>query len=146
MIADPLERLVADAVLYRLDTPDMADTLAGRCSADERTQELTHALDEANEQLEELCRAYANRDITMREWMTAKKPITEQARRQPSGSSASITRTNALAGLVGNGDRTRPHLGDLNLSRQHAIVTAVVDHAVIGPGTPGVHSPGPRRA
>ena len=81
--ADPLERFVCDAVLYRLDTPDLADVLAGRSSADERTQELTHALDEANEQLEELSLAYANRDITMREWMVAKKPITGQARGSP---------------------------------------------------------------
>ena len=45
--ADPLERFVCDTVLYRLDTPDLADVLAGRSSADERTQDLTQALDEA---------------------------------------------------------------------------------------------------
>lgn len=142
--ADPVERLVVDAVLYRLDTTDLADTLAGRTSADERTRELTRALDDATEQLEELAVAYANRDITMREWMTAKKPITgrkEAAERQL----ATMTRTSALSGLVGRGDELGRTWSDLNLSRQHAIVAALVDHATIGPGTPGVHLLDPAR-
>ena len=46
VVADPLERFIADAVLYRLDTPELADALAGRSNADERTQELSRALDE----------------------------------------------------------------------------------------------------
>jgi hypothetical protein len=54
VVADPLERLIADAVLYRLDTAELADALAGRNSADERTQELSQVVDQANEQLAEL--------------------------------------------------------------------------------------------
>jgi site-specific DNA recombinase len=137
--ADPLERFVCDTVLYRLDTPAMTDVLAGRSSADERTQELTRALDDANEQLEELSLAYANRDITMREWMTAKKPITgrlEAAQRQL----AQVTHTTALTGLVGNGEALGRTWGTLNLSRQVAIVNALIDHITIGPGKPGATS------
>ena len=73
----PVERLVADAVLYRLDTPELADTLAGRSSSDERTQELSPALDDAQERLDELA-GLRRRGITMREWMTAKKPMTQR--------------------------------------------------------------------
>lgn len=144
IVADPLERLLADAVLFRLDTPDLADTLAGRSSADARTQELTHALDQAQEQLEELALAFANQDITMIEWMTAKKPITQRLegiQRQL----AQATQTDALSGLVGNGDALRESWAGLNLSRQHAIVAALIDHAVITPGTPGVTSLDPSR-
>lgn len=142
--ADPVERLVADAVLYRLDTPALADALAGRSSADARTQELSRAVDQTQEQLEELATAYANRDISMREWMTAKKPITqrlEQAQRQLSA----ITHTTALSGLVGNGADLRRSWGSLNLSRQNAIVAAVVDHIMIGPGRSGVQVLDPSR-
>lgn len=57
--AEPRERLVADVVLYRLDTPELADALAGRFRANERTHELSTALDQATEHLEELARAYA---------------------------------------------------------------------------------------
>jgi hypothetical protein len=58
VVADPLERLIADAVLYRLDTPELADALAGRNSADHRTQELSAIVDQAQEQLEELAAAH----------------------------------------------------------------------------------------
>ncbi|WP_343907289.1 recombinase zinc beta ribbon domain-containing protein, partial [Nocardioides aquiterrae] len=142
--ADPLERFIADAVLYRLDTPGLADTLAGRSSADARTRELTRAVDEAQEQLEELSLAYANRHITMREWMTAKAPITqrlENTQRQL----AAISHTTALTGLIGNGDELRRSWASLNLSRQNAIVGALVDHITIGPGTPGARELDPSR-
>jgi site-specific DNA recombinase len=144
VVADPVENLIADAVLYRLDTPALADTLAGRSSADERTQALTAALDQAQDQLEELSLAYAARDITMREWLSAKKPITgrlETAQRQL----AKITRTDALHGLVGNGDTLSRSWKGLDLSQQVAIIQALVDHAVIGPGTPGARSLDPSR-
>jgi site-specific DNA recombinase len=144
IVADPLERFLADVVLHRLDPPELADVLAGRASKDARSQELTQALDETTEQLEELSLAYANRDISMREWMSAKKPITmrlEQIQRQL----GQITRTTALSGLVGNGDELRASWQSLNLSRQHAIVEALVDHAVIGPGTPGARVLDPSR-
>ena len=137
VVADPLERLVADFVLYRLDTPDLADTLHGRSSADARTQELSLVVDQATEQLEELAGAYAQRDIGMAEWMTAKKPIQqrlENAQRQL----AQDTHTTPLVGLVGNGQELGRTWSGLNLDRQHAIVAALVDHVTIGPGTPGV--------
>lgn len=142
--AEPLELFIGDAVLYRLDTPALADTLAGRSSADARTQELTRALDESNEQLEELSLAYANRQITMREWMTAKTPIAqrlENTQRQL----AAISHTSALTGLVGNGEELRRSWSSLNLSRQHAIVAALIDHITIGPGTPGARELDPAR-
>lgn len=142
--ADPVERLIADAVLYRLDTPELADALAGRSSADARTQELTGALDEAHQQLEELSLAYAARDIDMREWMTAKKPITQRAE-SVQRQLAAITHTSALTGLTGNGDQLRGSWDTLNLSRQHAIVEALVDHIVIHPGVQGAQRMDPAR-
>ena len=140
----PVELLIADAVLYRLDTPELADVLAGRSSADARTQELTRALDQTNEQLEELAIAYANRDITMPEWMTARKPL-QQRLEKVQRQLATATRTSALSGIVGNGAELRRTWDTLNLGRQHAIVAAVVDHAVIGPGKPGARELDPSR-
>ncbi|WKN47845.1 recombinase family protein [Nocardioides sp. Arc9.136] len=142
--ADPLERFVADAVLYRLDTSELADTLAGRSSSDERAADLTTALDEATERLEQLALAFANGDISMREWMTARKPI-EQRLMTTQRQLAAITHTTALTGLVGNGEALSRSWQSLNLSRQHAIVEALVDHVVIGPGTPGAQALDPGR-
>ncbi|GAB2767851.1 recombinase family protein [Nocardioides salsibiostraticola] len=133
--AEPLERLLLDAVFFRLDTPALADTIAGRSSADVRVNELTTELDQAKEQLEELSAAYGNRQVTMSEWLTAKKPIqarAEAAQRQL----ATLTHTTALTGLVGNGQGLRDNWATMNLSRQVAVVKALVDHIVISPGAP----------
>ncbi|WP_211222052.1 recombinase family protein [Nocardioides halotolerans] len=142
--ADPLERFLADAVLHRLDTPELADVLAGRNSADARTQELTRALDEDQQRLDDLAQAHGRGDIDMREWMLAKKPVQDRLA-TTQRHLAQITHTGALTGLAGTGAGLRSAWGSLNLSRQHAIVQAVIDHAVIGPGTPGVQVLDPAR-
>jgi len=144
VVAAPVEDLIAQAVLFRLDTPELADALAGRAAADERTAQLARDLTGDKEQLAELTALYAAKNITAREWMEARNPIqaritkTEQAL-------ARATRSDALAGLVGNGEQLRGSWAGLNLTRQAAIVRAVLDHAVIGSGTAGVQSFDPGR-
>jgi DNA invertase Pin-like site-specific DNA recombinase len=139
VVADPLERLIADAVLYRLDTPELADALAGRNSADHRTQELSAIVDQAQEQLEELAAAHGAQQFTMREWMKAREPV-EQRQRAAQRQLAALTRTDALTGLVGHGEALRASWSTLNLSRQHTISKALIEHVSIGPGQPGVRS------
>jgi len=51
-------RRTALFLLYRLDTPELADAMHGRSSADARTQELSLVVAQATEQLEELALAY----------------------------------------------------------------------------------------
>jgi site-specific DNA recombinase len=131
-------------VLYRLDTPDLADALAGRAGQDEQTAALSESLAADHRQLEELAGLYAERVITVREWMKARKPI-ETRISDTERRLARLTRNDALTGLVGNGSQLRDQWAGLNLTRQHAIVQAVLDHAVIGPGTPGAQSLNPDR-
>ena len=132
VVADPLEQLVAAAVLYRLDTPEMGDVIAGRAAQDEQAAALADTLATETAQLEELAAAYGDKEITMREWMTARKPIEERANNARRRLDR-ITRTDSLTGFIGNGDALRAQWTDLNLDRQHAIVRAVLDHAVIAP-------------
>jgi len=73
VVAAPVEELIAKAVLYRLDTSELADALAGRTAKDEALAEVTDQLAQDRVQLEELAAAYADRAITMREWLTARK-------------------------------------------------------------------------
>ena len=75
---------------------------------------------------------YAAKQITMREWMTARKPIEDRIR-DGQRRLDRITRTDSLSGFVGNGDALRAQWSELNLTRQHAIVRAVLDHVVIAP-------------
>lgn len=136
VVADPLERLIADAVLFRLDTPELADTLAGRTSADVQIAELTTVVDRAQAQLDELSVTYGNGGISMREWQIARKAPEATllaAQRQIAAASGN----SALTGLVGNGAELARAWGGLNLPRQVAIVKALVDHVVVGPGTRG---------
>lgn len=106
---------------------------------EERTQELTRTVDGAQEQLEELAQAYAAKNITMREWMIAKKPI-EQRQSAAQKQLASLSHSDALRGLIGNGQQLGASWNTLNLSRQNAITAALIDHIVIGPGTPGARN------
>jgi DNA invertase Pin-like site-specific DNA recombinase len=136
VVADPLERLIADYVLEVLDSPALAEKLTGRTARDARAAAVAETIAQDREQLDELAAAYAAKQISMREWLAARKPIEERiadAERRV----ARATNTEALHGLVGHGDALRRQWADLNLSRQHAIVAAVLDHAVIQPGSRG---------
>ena len=97
---------------------------------DEHTAALAETVAQDQAQLDELAEMYAARQISAREWMAARNPI--EARVQDGQRRlARATRNDAVAGFVGNGDALRTQWADLNLTRQHAIVKAVLDHAVI---------------
>ena len=144
VVAAPVEDLIAQAVLFRLDTPALADALAGRAAADEQTAAMSEALTQDQEQLAELTALYASKSITAREWMEARNPIQARIERTEQAI-ARATRSDALAGLVGNGEQLRGAWAGLNLTRQAAIVRAVLEHAVIGPGTRGTRAFDPER-
>ena len=144
VVAAPVEELVTAAVLYRLDTPELAGTLAGRAAADSETAELSEALSADKVLLDELAGLFATKQITSREWMTARKPVTnsiEDLERRLSR----LTASDALAGWAGNGQELGRQWAELNLTRQVAIVKAVVDHVVIGPGQSGARTLDPDR-
>lgn len=75
----------------------------------------------------------------MSEWLTARRPIDERIE-QTERALARLTRTAALAGRAGNVHELAAARRGLNLDRQHAIVKAVLDHAVIAPGCAGVRT------
>lgn len=130
ILADPVETIIADLVILRLDTPELADALAGRANANERATHAAQDAASARIHREELAEAYANQQISMSEWLTARKPI-EQRLHDAERLYAKATETDALSGLVGNGSTLRDQWDGLNLTRQNAIVSAVLDHVVI---------------
>jgi site-specific DNA recombinase len=144
VVAEPVEELIADAVLYRLDTPTLADALAGRVAADEHQAALSADLGADQDQLSELAELYATRAITAGEWMTARNPIEARirdARRRLARGADNL----ALHTLAGTGQNLRAQWAGLNLTRQAAIVRAVLDHAIIKPGTLGARTLDPSR-
>jgi hypothetical protein len=139
IVAAPVEEWIAEAVLIRLDSPNMADTLAGRAAVDDRHAALTAELQADQAQLTELAEMWAAKTISSPEWKTAREPI-EARIHQTDRQLGQITGDNTLNGLVGHGDALRTRWVTLNLTRQTAIIAAVLDYATIQPAT----SRGPR--
>jgi DNA invertase Pin-like site-specific DNA recombinase len=143
VVADELEAFVVEAVLYRLDSPGLVDVLNGSASGSSDDVSQIEA-DAAAVQLAELAEVYGRRDITLAEWLAARKPIEARltaAKRRLAQSS----RVSVLAGHVGNGEQLRSQWEDMPLTRQRAIVAAVVDHVVVGPGRRGYNRFDPSR-
>ena len=144
VVAAPLEALIAETVLYRLDTPALAAALAGRAAADTRTASLAQQIDDDRSQLDELAGLYAAKEITAPEWLRARKNI--EARLHGSQRLlARQTRSEALSELVGSGEQLRSAWSGVNLTRQHAVVAALLDYATIAPGTTGARALDPNR-
>ncbi|MGN7247227.1 recombinase family protein [Janibacter anophelis] len=112
--ADPVEELLARAVLHRLDSPDLARALTGRHADDETAAALSESITADTAQLEELAALWASKSITASEWMTARKEIearrTANRRRQ-----AQQAGTPVLAGYIGQGSALAQQWPDLNL-------------------------------
>jgi len=139
VVAAPVEALLTDAVLTRLDSPHLADTLAGKTRADADVAALSAQLDADTARLDELAALYAEGAVTAREWIAARDPITDRitATRR---NIAAATDTVEVSELAGNGHLLRGQWDDLGIDRQHAIIKSVLDHAVIAPGTPGARA------
>jgi len=134
--ADPLEQLVAEALLYRLDSPELAAALNGQRSQAPDAARFRSEVEETQAQLAELGEAYANKQIGMPELIAARKVIEtrlDSARKQL----AKLTRTNAVEEYVGHADTLRERWNQLDLSRQHAIVEAIIERLVIASARPG---------
>lgn len=142
-IAETLEEFVVDAVLYRLDSPELATTLSG-APVGEDGEQWQAEIQSSQAQLDELAAMYGRREIGLTEWRAARAPIEQRvtdARKQLSR----LTRSSVLDGHVGNATDLREQWATLPLSRQNAIVSAVLDHVVVGPGRRGLNTFDPSR-
>lgn len=144
VVAEPLEELVTAAVLFRLDTPELAGALAGKAEADDEAAKLVKLVSEDRARLDELASMYAQAQIDGREWLTAKQPITDRIEENERRVSRLI-RTDALNGLAGKGEALAVEWPNLHVSQQSAIVKAVLDHVTISPGRSGSRTLDPAR-
>lgn len=141
--SETLEHFIVEAVLYRLDSPDLARVLAGAAD-DPDAERVQLELDEAQAHLDELAQTYGERAISLPEWLAARAPIEARlaaAKKQL----ARLSRVTVLDPYIGNVPALRETWPFLPLTRQRAIVAAVLDHAVIGPGRRGYNRFDPTR-
>jgi site-specific DNA recombinase len=137
--AEPAELIVAEAVLIRLDSPELHDALQGKVRDDAAAAALFDQVDQDTQQLTELADMWANKEITTAEWKRAKAVI-EQRRERTRRDLTRLSGTQELDTYIGQGDALRSQWSSLNLDRQRAIVKALVDHVEIMPGVRGARS------
>jgi len=144
VVAEPVEQLLAAAVLFRLDSPQVADELAGRAARDERASGLQAALEVDQALLEELAREYSQGLLKMPIWRVAREPI-EARIRTAQRQLAEATGTLAASAWIGQGAALRESWAQMNLDRQVAIVRSILDHAVVSPAKKGSSGFDPNR-
>jgi hypothetical protein len=143
VLADPLEQFVVEAVLYRLDTPELAAAISGAPSTPDAARWQAE-IDESRGQLEQLAAMYGRREISLTEWQAARQPVEERvtaAKKQL----AKLDRASALDGSIGDASALRERWPTLPLTRQHAIVAAILDHVVVNPARRGYNRFDPGR-
>ena len=142
--AEPVEAWVTDITLAHLDSPELGEALAQRQAEVPEAARWQEEADQAQAQLDELAAAYGDREITMSEWRTARPPIEQRltaARRQL----AKVDRQAVLSGWVGNAVELADHWDSLDLTRQNALLSAVIDHVVVGAARRGYNRFDPSR-
>ena len=135
VLAEPLEEVVVEAVIQRLDSPNLSAVLA-ELTDDHQGDDLGSRISDDENMLTVLAEEWAAGSITRTEWMTARNAIEsrlEATRREL----ARTTRTTALDGFVGAPGALRAAWPALGLERQRAVLTAVLDRVVVGPAVKG---------
>jgi DNA invertase Pin-like site-specific DNA recombinase len=123
---------VRDMVLTALDSPALGARLQQHQGGD---SELVSQLRADEEQLEELATAWAQREISRREWMAARTPI-EQRLEKARSQLARQSHANVLQAFIGTFDDMLARWEQMNTSQRRAVVGAVVRRIVVEPANP----------
>jgi len=142
VVADELEALVAEMVIFRLEGPDLARALSARGGSEEADHQ--KAVDAAAGQLEELAATWADGEITKPEWLAARAPI-EARLSKAKQALARTSGTGAVVEYIGRASTLADAWGELPFSRRRAILAAVIDHITIAPGRVGYNRFDPDR-
>lgn len=141
-LAEPLEEFVVEAVLWELDSPELANAIRG--NGHPPATNWDRQIDGAQSKLDELAGVYAGGGITMREWLLAREPVQQQldlARRR----SAQNGHVAVLAEYVGRSGALRRRWPELGFDRQRAILAAVLAEVRVRPGRRGLNRFDPNR-
>jgi site-specific DNA recombinase len=143
VVAADLEAFIVDAVLHRLDSPELARALNGAVS-DSDGAEWQAEIEQAQAKLDELAELWAEGAIGRSEWLKARAPI-EKRQTLAKKRLAALNRTTAITPHLGDVEGLREKWAEMNLSRQQQIVAALLDHVVVGPARRGYNRFDPSR-
>ncbi len=138
ILAEPLEELITEAVLIRLDSPALAEALAEAADDDSAAQ----AVIDLQARLDELAEMWAAGELSRREWLRAKEGVEQRLE----VAEAALRRQTASATL----DQFEPGVlraswTELSTDRRRAVLAAVVERVTIGPAVRGRNRFDPER-
>lgn len=135
VVAEPLEDLITEAVLVRLDKPEFAKSW-NRAEQQADGSGIAAAIDDDELQLDELATAYGQKLVSLREYLKARAPIEarlEAARKRLAASTGPAR----IREFVGHGEQLRDVWDGLDITRRQAIIGGVLERVTIGPGVRG---------
>lgn len=132
--ADPLERFVAEAVLQRLDSPQMQQAMTGNQHDAAEVEALAVLVQEDDRRLLDLADMFADGQIDRAEHKRAKDRITPRLEANRRALAAANGRDQVVE-YAGRGAELREAWDGLDLSRQVAVVKAVLAGATVTPAT-----------
>lgn len=131
--AEPLEDVIVEAVLLRFDSSEFAEELARRDAPED--DGAAAEISSGQARLAELAEMWAAGEITRGEWMTARKSLeaaVEAAQRR-----VSRRRPTTVLDTLDAPGALRQAWPELPLSRQRAVLAAVIDRVEVGPARRG---------
>jgi len=132
-IAEPFEALVVEAVMIRLDTPELARVVAsGRSGAGPGKDDAEAELVTSQAKLDELADLWAQGEISRTEWLRARKGVQDRRDQAQRRLRASLT-NNAAATWVARSGVLRAAWPQMNLDQRRAVIGAVVERVVVNP-------------
>jgi site-specific DNA recombinase len=136
ILAESIEHLIEAAVFLRLDSPALAGMIAGRTRQDASATEIRQRIDADTEQLAELATFWGEQFISTQEYVAARKPI---LRRLTSDKRelGRLLSTAAFDRYVGSATVLRDAWPEMPISRRHAVVAAILDHARVASAVRG---------
>ena len=138
ILAGTLESFITDAVLFRLDSPELTRALEHQPDAHREAADLEIAIATDQAKQEELAGFWADGKIESAEYFVARKRIADRLSALRARS-ARVDRHSSVRKLAGEADRLRSQWSDLNLHQRRAVITAVLDHVVVGPAVRGLN-------
>ncbi|WP_430868221.1 recombinase family protein [Demequina aurantiaca] len=129
--APSLEAFIAEAVLVRLDSPVMLETLT-RSPEDGRVPEVGDQIATDTQRMKDLADMWADGEISREEWKAARDRVESrlEANRRML---ARLTQHDAIEDYIGHGHTLRAKWDTLALSQQVPIIKAVLEYATITP-------------
>ena len=143
-MAEPVESLARDAVLQRIDNPELAAVLADTRRANTELEELHTQIAADEQKLDLIATEYGEDAISARQWAAARKPVQQRldvAKRRLSRISA----THRIDQDVVNSKALADTWDELTISRRQAIIKTVLDHIAVAPGVKGRNTFDPNR-